>query len=126
MCGKRLKVFFLLSGLSLLLPFVHLCSYSYADVILSNQEAEELMNEIQLSKTELENVKNELTESKKELSEQKTQLEDVKNTYTEQKQSYEKQLEEAEKENNKLKTWLTVTATSSVISLVFVALLLLF
>ena len=125
MCGKRLKVFFLLSGLSLLLPFVPLCSCSYADVILTDKEAEELMNEIQLSKTELENVKSELTESKKELNEQKAQLEDVKNTYTEQKQSYEKQLGEAEKENNKLKTWLTVTATSSVISVVFVALLLL-
>ena len=125
MCGKKLKVFLLLLALSLLSPFVPLCSYSYADVILSDSEATELMEQIQASKTELENVKTELTESKKALDEQKTQLEDVKNTYTEQKQSYEMQLEEAEKENQTLKTWLTITATTSGCLLVFTVLLLL-
>lgn len=114
LCGKRLKVFLLSLGLSLLSPFVPLCSSSYADVILSDEEATELMDEIQQSKMELQTVKDELKTSKEELKQSKNQLEDVKNTYTEQKQSYETQLEEAEKEKNTLKTWLTITATSSV------------
>lgn len=115
MCGKRLKVFLLLLGLSLQLPFVPLCWCSYADVILTDTEAEELMSEIQQSRKELENVKTELTESQKALEEQKVQLEDVKNTYSEQKTSYEMQLTEAEKKNQTLKTCLAVTVTTSVI-----------
>ena len=124
MCGKRLKVFLLLSVLSLPLLPVPLCSYSFADVILTDSEAQELLSEIQKSKMELENVKSELTESKKELSEQKAQLEDVKSTYTEQKKSYEMQLKEAEKKNQTLKTCLTVTITTSVIMTVFTVILL--
>jgi len=132
LCGKRLKVFLLSLGLSLLSPFVPLCSYSYADVILTDEEATELMDEIQQSKMELQTVKDELKtskeelkQSKEELKQSKSQLEDVKNTYTEQKQSYETQLEEAEKEKNTLKTWLTMTATSSVCLLGVTLLLLL-
>ena len=118
MCGKRLKAFLLLSGLSLLSSYAPLLSYSYADVILTDKEAEELMSEIQLSRMELQNVKNELTESKSELSGQKAQLEDVRNTCTEQKKSYETQLDEAQKENRRLKRWLTITATTSVLTFV--------
>ena len=125
MCGKRLKVFLLLLGLSLLSPSALLCSYSYADVILTDEEATELMNEIQQSKAELQTVKDELKTSKEELKQSKNQLEDVKSTYTEQKKSYETQLEEAEKEKNTLKTWLTITATSSGCLLCFTILLLL-
>ena len=126
MCGKRLKASLLSLVLLSLSFFVPSYSYSYADVILTNEEAEELMNEIQLSKTELENVKSELTESKKELNEQKTQLEDVKNTYTEQKRYYETLLDEAEEKNLALKTCLTITTTTSVIFLALTVVLLIF
>ena len=70
-------------------------------------------------------AKEELAQSKenqqnvmKESQMLKTELQDVKNTYTEQKKSYEMQLSEEQKKNEKLKTGITITGTSSAIFLV--------
>ena len=115
MCGKKLKVFLLSLVLVSLSCAVQSFSFCYAEVRLTDEEANQWMNEIQESKKELNQVKTELKESKRESQELKTELEDVKNTYSEQKTYYEKQLEEAEKKNQTLKTCLTVTATTSVI-----------
>ena len=87
MCGKKLKRFLLLLVLFSPFSFVPSFSYSYADVVLTNEEAQELMSEIQESKKDL-------TELQNQLSEAETQLNDVKNTYEEQKKSYEMQLKE--------------------------------
>lgn len=118
MCGKRLRTSLRLSVLFLVLLFSPLSSFCYAEVRLTDEEATEMMNEIQESKKELNRVKTELTESKKESQELKTELEDVKNTYSEQKKSYETQLTEANKKNDNLKTAVTVTGTSASIFLV--------
>lgn len=117
LCGVKSKRFLLLLGLYSLLFFAQ-CSYCYADVILTDSEATELLNEIELSKKDLQDVKTELESAKKELA-------DVKSTYTEQKKSYEEQLEEAEKENQKLQMYLTVTATTSGVLLGILTLMLL-
>ena len=93
MCGRKLKRFSALSVLFCLLSFSPLSFSCFAEVKLTDEEAETIQNEISESKKELENVKNELIQSQKELIEQKTELEDVKNTYNEQKTSYEMQLD---------------------------------
>lgn len=124
MCGKRLKIFLL----SLVLVFLSCSSQSfyscYAEVKLTDEEAKELMSEIQESKKELNQVKSELEESKKESQELKTELNDVKNTYSEQKIYYEGQLTEAKKKNKILKTALVATGTSTGILLVVTIILL--
>ena len=108
MCGKRLKMFFALSGLFLLSCFSPLSPSCYAEVVLTDSEAEELMTEIQESRKELNELKSELSNVQSELT-------DVKNISTEQKKSYETQLTEAEKKNQNLKTAVTVTSTSTVL-----------
>lgn len=116
--GKSL----LLLVLSLLLFSVP-CSLCYADVILTDSEATELLSTIQESKTELQSVKEELAKSKETLQTLSEELSDVKNDYIEQKKSYEEQLSEAEKDKQSLKTWLTITATSSGVLLITTILL---
>lgn len=126
MCGRRLKTILSLSvlvSLSLCSP----CStYLCAEVRLTDEEASELMNEVQQSKEELQNVKKELSESQNDLTGLENQLTDVKNTYEEQKKYYETQLNEAEKENQKLKIATSVTGGSALTLLVVVALLIIF
>ena len=126
MCGKKLKRFSALSVLFCLLSFSPLSFSCFAEVKLTDEEAETIQNEISESKKELENVKNELIQSQKELIEQKTELEDVKNTYNEQKTSYEMQLNEAEKKNQTLKTVAVATGSSSVALLIVTILLIIF
>lgn len=101
MCGKRLKKS---CFLFLLLAFFSLSGMCYADVVLTDEEAQEMLSEIE--------------ESKKELNQLKAQLNDVKTTYSEQKTSYETQLNEAERKNKRLKTATTVTGTSAGIFMV--------
>jgi ABC-type transport system involved in cytochrome bd biosynthesis fused ATPase/permease subunit len=108
MCGKRLKTFSALSVLFLLLCFSPFSPSCYADVILTDKEAQEMMEEIQASKTELTELKNELNSAQ-------TELTDVKNISEEQKKSYEKQLNEAGKKEQKLETAVTVTSTTTVL-----------
>ena len=126
MCGRKLKRFSVLSVLFCLLSFSPLSFSCFAEVKLTDEEAETIQNEISESKKELENVKNELIQSQKELIEQKTELEDVKNTYNEQKTSYEMQLDEAEKKNQTLKIVAVSTGSSSVALLIVTILLIIF
>lgn len=126
MCGRKLKRFSALSVLFCLLSFSPLSFSCFAEVKLTDEEAETIQNEISESKKELENVKNELIQSQKELIEQKTELEDVKNTYNEQKTSYETQLDEAEKENQTLKVVAVSTGSTSIALLIVTILLIIF
>ena len=119
MCGRKLKRFSALSVLFCLLSFSPLSFSCFAEVKLTDEEAETILSEISESKKELEDVKSELTESKKE-------LEDVKNTYNEQKTSYETQLDEAEKENQTLKTVAVATGSTSIALLIVTVLLIIF
>lgn len=118
MCGKRLKVFLVSLGLVLLSCAPQSHSFCYAEVRLTDEEANEILNEIQLSKQELNQVKTELEKSKKESQELKTELSNVKSTYIEQKNSYEMQLEEAEKENQIMADCLIATSTTCIILLI--------
>ena len=126
LCGRKLKQFSALLVLFCLLSFSPLSFSCFAEVKLTNEETETILNEISESKKELENVKNELIQSQKDLIEQKTELEDVKNTYNEQKTSYEMQLNEAEKENRTLKTVAVATGYSSVALLIITIFLIIF
>lgn len=126
MCGRKLKRFSALSVLFCLLSFSPLSFSCFAEVRLTDEEAETIQNEISESKKELENVKSELIQSQKELIEQKTELEDVKNTYNEQKTSYEMQLDEAEKENQTLKVVAVSTGSTSIALLIVTILLIIF
>lgn len=94
--GLKSKRRFLLSvlfSLSLLFPFA---SFSYAEVVLTDEEAQEMMEEMEASETELQGVKQE--------------LEELKNTSEEQKKYYEGQLKEEKKK--RILPW-TLTGTAS-------------
>lgn len=94
--------------LSLLLFFSPSSFSCYAEVRLSDKEAELILTE--------------LTESRKELENVRTELEDVKKDYKEQRISYEKQLEKAESRNKKLEKAVVATSSCSVL-LLFILLL---
>ena len=105
MCGAKLKRLSALSVLFCLLSFSPLSFSCFAEVKLTEEEAETILNEISESKKELENVKN---------------------TYNEQMTSYEMQLNEAEKQNQTLKTIAVATSSSSVALTIVVILLIIF
>ena len=105
MCGTKLKRLSALSVLFCLLSFSPLSFSCFAEVKLTEEEAETILNEISESKKELENVKN---------------------TYNEQMTSYEMQLNEAEKQNQTLKTIAVATSSSSVALTIVVILLIIF
>ena len=119
MCGRRLKIFLSLLALLCLYLFLPLSASLCAEVRLTDEEAQTMMNEIQQSKKELETLRNQLETAE-------TQLTDVKNTYEEQKTSYEKQLDEAKKDKEKLKIATSVTGGSALTLLIVVALLIIF
>ena len=105
MCGAKLKRLSALSVLFCLLSFSPLSFSCFAEVKLTEEEAETILNEISESKKELENVKN---------------------TYNEQMTSYEMQLNEAEKQNKMLKTVSVATGSSTVALTIVVILLIIF
>ena len=105
MCGAKLKRLSALSVLFCLLSFSPLSFSCFAEVKLTDEEAETILNEISESKKELENVKN---------------------TYNEQMTSYEMQLNEAEKQNKMLKTVSVATGSSTVALTIVVILLIIF
>ena len=72
----------------------------YSDVILKDEEAQEILNEMQLSKKELESAKIELKNVQNQLTEQEKLRNELEVIYNEQKTSYEEQLTEAEKTKN--------------------------
>ena len=112
------KRFLLLLGLFSLLCFSPLSYSCYAEVVLTDKEAQELMSEIQESKKDL-------TELQEKLTSAETQLSDVKNTYEEQKKSYEMQLKEEKKKSTEATIFASgATATTLVISIVLLIVLL--
>ena len=108
MCYRRLKT---LLSFCLCLSLFSLSSFCFADVTLTDEEAQEIAKVIEESKKDL-------TQVKKELKEQKEELQTVKDTYSEQKKSYEEQLSEAERKNDGLKTATAITGTSATIFLI--------
>ena len=100
MCGKRLRAFSLSLVLFLLLSFSPCLSYSYADVILTEAEATELISEIQ--------------KSRQDLTALQIQLQDVRNDYEEQKKSYDRQLNEAERKVKGLGIFAGATSVSTI------------
>lgn len=94
--GIKSRRHFLLSVLfSLSLLFLS-ASFSYAEVVLTDEEAREMMEEMEASETELQGVKQE--------------LEELKNISEEQKKYYEEQLKEEKKK--RILPW-TLTGTAS-------------
>ena len=119
MCGKRLRMSYRLSVLFLVLFFSQLSSFCYAEVKLTDKEAEQMLSEIQESKEELNQVKTELEKSKKESQELKMELQDVKEDCNEQKIYYETQLTEAKKrEKNSFFLSLLSNLVSTILSVV--------
>lgn len=97
-----LSALLVLFSLSLFSP-ASPCLYAEKNVILTQEEAQELMKLIE------ESEKN---------------LQDVRNDYSEQKKSYEEQLKEQKRENKNLKIGTAITGTSSaVLSIVCTVLL---
>lgn len=125
MCSKKLKRCLLLLGLLLPWSCAPFISYSYADVVLTDKEAQELMNEIQESKKDLTELQERLTTAETNLESAKTQLSDVKSTYEEQKKSYEEQLKEEKKKSTEAKIFAySASASTLVISIVLLIVLL--
>lgn len=97
MCGIKSK------RLLLLLVLVSVLSVSpcFSKVVLTDEEAKEMMNEIEKSKKELtelrETSQKQIESLGNSLEQSKSELETVKNTSQEQKKSYEKQLKEEKK-----------------------------
>jgi len=124
MCFRRLRRLSALSVLYCLSCFLPLSSLCYADVILTDSEAQKIMTEIEESKKELQSAKNNLLLSQEELKAQREVLTDVMNDYVELKTSCGKQLEKAEKQSKKLKFCVTVTSVSTVIETAVIILML--
>ena len=118
MCGIKSKRFLLL----LVLVSVLSVSPCFSKVVLTDEEAKEMMSEIEESKKELtelrETSQKRIESLENSLEQSKSELETVRNTSQEQKKSYEMQLSEEQKKNEKLKTGITITGTSSAIFLI--------
>ena len=99
-----------------LLSFSPLCFSCHAEVKLTDEEAQQILSEIQESRKDLKELQERLMNAE-------AQLYDVKSTYSEQRTSYERQLSDAGKENRNLRTAVTMTGTSTVI---FACLMILF
>ena len=109
---KKLKRFLLLSVLLLPWSCVPLISYSYADVVLTDEEATELMSTIQESKKDLQELQSELTSDEE-------QLNAVKSDYDELKKSYEQRLKEEKKKSTEAKIFAySASASTLLISIV--------
>ena len=97
MCGIKSKRFLLL----LVLVSVLSVSPCFSKVVLTDEEAKEMMSEIEESKKELtelrETSQKRIESLENSLEQSQSELETVKNTSQEQKKSYEKQLKEEKK-----------------------------
>lgn len=97
MCGIKSK------RLLLLLVLVSVLSVSpcFSKVVLTEEEAKEMMSEIEESKKELtelrETSQKRIESLENSLEQSKSELETVRNTSQEQKKSYEEQLKEEKK-----------------------------
>ena len=97
MCGIKSKRFLLL----LVLVSVLSVSPCFSKVVLTEEEAKEMMSEIEESKKELtelrETSQKRIESLENSLEQSKSELETVRNTSQEQKKSYEEQLKEEKK-----------------------------
>ena len=97
MCGIKSKRFLLL----LVLVSVLSVPPCFSKVVLTDEEAKEMMSEIEESKKELtelrETSKKQIESLENSLEQSKSELETVRNTSQEQKKSYEEQLKEEKK-----------------------------
>lgn len=97
MCGIKSKRFLLL----LVLVSVLSVSPCFSKVVLTDEEAKEMMSEIEKSKKELtelrETSQKQIESLENSLEQSKSELETVRNTSQEQKKSYEEQLKEEKK-----------------------------
>ena len=97
MCGIKSKRFLLL----LVLVSVLSVSPCFSKVVLTDEEAKEMMSEIEESKKELtglkETSKKQIESLENSLEQSQSELETVRNTSQEQKKSYEEQLKEEKK-----------------------------
>lgn len=97
MCGIKSKRFLLL----LVLVSVLSVSPCFSKVVLTDEEAKEMMSEIEESKKELtelrETSQKRIESLENSLEQSQSELETVKNTSQEQKKSYEEQLKEEKK-----------------------------
>lgn len=97
MCGIKSKRFLLL----LVLVSVLSVSPCFSKVVLTDEEAKEMMSEIEESKKELtelrETSKRQIESLENSLEQSESELETVRNISQEQKKSYEEQLKEEKK-----------------------------
>lgn len=97
MCGIKSKRFLLL----LVLVSVLSVPPCFSKVVLTDEEAKEMMSEVEESKKELtelrETSKKQIESLENSLEQSKSELETVRNTSQEQKKSYEEQLKEEKK-----------------------------
>ena len=97
MCGIKSKRFLLL----LVLVSVLSVSPCFSKVVLTDEEAKEMMSEIEESKKELtelrETSQKQIESLENSLEQSQNELETVRNTSQEQKKSYEEQLKEEKK-----------------------------
>ena len=101
MCGTKSRIFLVSLGLSALLFFFPL-SYSYAEVVLEDSEAQEIMTLIEESQKDLQTVKE---------------------NYEEQKKSYEQQLTEAREETKTVTTVFGISTTVLGVALIIAIIL---
>ena len=101
MCGTKSRIFLVSLVLSVLLFFFPL-SYSYAEVVLTDSEAQEIMMQIEESQKDLQTVKE---------------------NYEEQKKYYEQQLTEAREETKTVTTVFGVSTTVLGVALIIAIIL---
>lgn len=112
-----MKRFLTLLRFLLCLLFLLQSSYAFSEVALTDEEAAELMNEIQESKKDLMKAKEQVENLQNQLNQQEV-------IWTEQSQFYREQLTEAEKKKNQYKTATIATGSSTAILLVVLIVLL--
>ena len=112
-----MKRFLTLLRFLLCLLFLLQSSYAFSEVALTDEEATELMNEIQESKKDLMKAKEQVENLQNQLNQQEA-------IWTEQSQFYREQLTEAEKKKNQYKTATIATGSSTAILLVVLIVLL--
>lgn len=112
MCGRKSRAYSLLLALALLLS----ASPCSSEVVLTDEEAQEMLSEMEQSKKEL-------TTLKEQSQALQTELEELRDTSEEQSQSYERRLQEAEKE--KRVPWVIAGASSVITLILSIAMILL-
>lgn len=125
MCGIKSKRFLLL----LVLVSVLSVSPCFSKVVLTDEEAKEMMSEIEESKKELtelrETSKKQIESLENSLEQSKSELETVRNTSQEQKKSYEEQLKEEKKKRILPLAMAGTSGTATIILSVFLLIVLL-